>query len=339
MIARTGAMLASWWAWWVGLWARREAPHVMALVRIAVAVVLLWDFATVWRLDLITTLWGMPEVGGLGDVLSRKPVPEMYQWLPPTEATAVATFAVMVGALICLAAGFLTPVAAVVTMLVSSQLAQVLPLGDRGIDLMLRNVLLLLAFSGCGRAWSVDAWLFRGGILGRPLMRLLGPSDAVLAWPRYLLVLQILVMYFAAGIQKTSVTWWPLGDYGAIYLILQDPSIAAFRFGWLEQVFPLTQIASAATMVFELGAGAIFFTWWFRDTRTRPGRMRALFNRLELHKWWMVIGVGLHLGIAATMSLGIFPYAMLALYPAFLHPDELPRRAARRVARDEAIAA
>lgn len=325
MIARIGGA----WAWWVGLWSRRESPRSMAIVRIALSLVLLWDFATVWHLDLITTLWGMPEVGGLGDVSSRKPVPEMYRWLPPTEATALATFWVMVAALVCLAIGFLTPIAALVALLVSSQLAQVLPLGDRGIDLMLRNALCLLALSGCGRAWSLDARLFRGGTLGRLFGRNSGASDAVLAWPRHLLVLQVLVMYFAAGIQKTSVTWWPLGDYGAIYLILQDPSIAAFRFGWLDRVFPLTQLASAATMVFELGAGAIVFAWWFRDTRTRPGGMRALFNRLELHKWWMVIGVGLHLGIAATMSLGIFPYAMLAMYPAFFHPDELHRRGSR----------
>jgi hypothetical protein len=318
MIARIGAG----WTWWVGLWARREAPHVLAIVRIAVALVILWDFATVWHLDLVTTLWGMPEVGGLGDVLSRKPVPEIYQWLPPTAATAWGAWLLMVAALVCLAAGLFTPLAALVALLVSSQLAQVLPLGDRGIDLMLRNVLMLLAFSGAGRVWSLDALLFRKGLP----RRLFGASDTVLAWPRYLLVLQVLVMYFAAGIQKTSVTWWPMGSYGAIFLILQDPSIASFRFGWLERVFPLTQLASASTMVFELGAGAVASTWWFRDTRTRPGNMRALFNRLELHKWWLVIGISLHVGIAMTMSLGIFPFAMLALYPAFFHPDELPRR-------------
>lgn len=324
------------WGWWVGLWARRESPRVQAIVRIGVAMVLLWDFATVWHLDLVTLLWGVPEAGGLGDVMSRKPVPQLYQWLPPVAATAYGAFAVMVGALVCMAVGFLTPVATVVALLTSAQLALVLPLGDRGIDLMLRNVLCLLAFSGCGRAWSVDSWLFRKGFLAR----MFGASDTVLAWPRYLLVLQVLVMYFMAGIQKTSVTWWPLADYSAIYLILQDPSIAAYRFGWLEHIFPLTQLASFSTMVFELGAGLLFFVWWFRDTRTRPGAMRALFNRLEIHKIWMVIGVGLHLGIAATMSLGIFPYAMLALYPAFLHPDELPARLrVRRAAGAEAARA
>jgi hypothetical protein len=310
------------WAWWAGLWARAESPRVLALVRIFTAIVLLYDFWTVWDLGLVLTLWGMPAAGGLGDVMSRVPVPELYQWFPPTEATAYGAWAVMVAALVCLATGLFTPVAAAVALVVSAQLAQVLPLGDRGIDLMVRNVLCLLVFSGSGRVWSLDALLFRGGVLGR----LFGPRDLVPAWPRHLLVLQVLVMYFMAGIQKTSVTWWPFGSYGALYLILQDPSIAAWRFAWLEKVFPLTQLASAATMVFELGAGPILLAWWFRDTRLRGGRARALFNRIDLHKWWMFVGVGLHVGIAATMSLGIFPYAMLSLYPAFFHPDELPRR-------------
>ncbi|MDP2315592.1 MAG: HTTM domain-containing protein [Pseudomonadota bacterium] len=310
------------WMGWAGVWARQESPRVLAVVRICVAMVLLYDFWKVWDLELVSTLWGVPEAGGFGDVLSRTPVPELYRWLPPTVATAYGAWAVMIVALACLAAGFLTPVVALVALLVSAQLAQVLPLGDRGIDLMMRNVLLLLALSGAGRTWSLDARLFRTGLLAR----LFGARALVPAWPRYLLVVQLLVMYFSAGIQKTSVTWWPLGDYGALYLILQDPSIAAFRFAWLERIFPLTQLAAMATMVFELGAAPIALAWWFRDTRLRPGRLRALYNRLELHKLWMFIGVLLHVGIAASMNLGIFPYAMLALYPAFFHPDELPRR-------------
>lgn len=300
------------WTWWASLWARTESPRTLAVVRILVALVLLYDFWKVYDLGLVVTLWGVPEVGGLGPVMTRDPVPEIYQWLPPTAATAWASWAVMVGALLCLLVGFLTPVAGLVALLVSAQHAWILPLGDRGIDLMLRNVLLLLALSGCGRVWSVDAKLF-------------GEKAEIPAWPRYVLVIQLLVMYFAAGIQKTSVTWWPLGGYSALYLILQDPSIAAWKFHWLDRVYPLTQLAAAATMVFELGAGAMILAWWYRDTRTRPGRLRALFNRLELHKLWLVVGVLLHIGIAGTMSLGIFPYAMLAMYPAFFHPDELPR--------------
>lgn len=307
------------WAWWASIWARREAPHSLAIVRILVATVLLYDFWRIWDLDLVATLWAPPDAGGIGDPLARNPVPELFRWFPATAETARAAWGVMVVSLSCLLVGFLTPLAALVAMFTSAQLAEILPLGDRGIDLMLRNVLMLLALSGSHRVWSVDAKLF-------------GARAEVPAWPRHLLVVQILVMYFMAGVQKTAVSWWPMGGYSALYVVLQDPSIAAWKFGWLEDWYPFTQLATAATMVFELLAAPMLLTWWFRDTRTRPGRLRAIFNRLDLHKWWMIVGVFLHVGIAGTMALGIFPYAMLALYPAFFHPDELPRRLGARKA-------
>lgn len=285
---------------------------MLAILRITVSLVLLYDFVYVWHLGIIQTLWGVPEVGGLGDVMSRDPLPEVYRVLSMDATTPMILWAVMVASLLAMLVGFFTPAAIVVAMLTSAQLAQILPLGDRGIDLFLRDVLMILAFSDCGRIWAVDARLF-------------GRKDLAPAWPRHLLVLQILVLYFMAGIQKMAVAWWPWGDYSALYIVLQDPSIAAWKFGWLEKVYPLTQLATAATMVFELLAAPMVLVWWFRATRTRPGRLRALCNRLDIHKPWMVIGVMLHVGIAATMTIGIFPFAMLGVYPAFFHPDELPR--------------
>jgi hypothetical protein len=303
---------ASAWRTWVGLWAHQESPRVLAIIRILVGTVILYDFWKIWDLGLVVTLFGAPAAGGFGDVLARKPVPELYQWFPLTAATAQGAHAVVMIAAFLFVIGFLTPISGIVLLLMWAQLAQVLPLGDRGIDLMMRNVVLLLSLSGCGRIWSVDA-----------LLR--GPAARVPAWPRHLLVLQVLVMYLMAGVQKTAVSWWPLGSWSALYIVLQDPSIAAWRFGWLEKVFPLTQLATASTILFELGSALMPLAWWYRITRTRPGRLRALFNHLDLHHKWMLVGVVLHIGIAATMSLGIFPYAMLALYPAFFHPDELPR--------------
>jgi hypothetical protein len=277
-----------------------------------VGLVLLWDMLAIYRLDLVVRLWGSPELGGFGDVMSRTPVPEMYRWFAPTPGLAWAAWGILTAGLACFTLGLFTPFAGIVALVVYAQVAQVLPLGDRGIDLMMRNVLLLLSLSGCNRIWAMDALIF-------------GRRELVPAWPRHLLIVQLLVMYFMASVQKTAVAWWPWGGYSALYLVLQDPSIAAWRFGWLQEVYPLTQLATASTMVFELLAGPMVLTWWFRDTRTRPGRLRAFWNRLDVHRWWMLVGVMLHVGIAATMAIGIFPYAMLALYPAFFHPDELPR--------------
>ena len=300
------------WQRWVQLWDRKEDPLILAIVRMLVAAVVLYDFLWIHHLGLVEALFTPQEGGGLPDVYSRSPLPELYRVLPGTAATAVAAWTVMVVALVCFGIGFLTPLAGLVVVFTSAQLALVLPLGDRGVDTLLRNVVLILSMSACGRRLGVDGVLFG--------VRRLAP-----AWPRHLLILQLATLYFCAGIQKTALSWGPFGGFSALFLILQDPAIAAWRFDWLARWYPLTQLASVGTVGFVWSAGLIPLVYWFRDTRTAPGRLRALFNTARPLRVWILLGVALHLGIACTMSLGIFPWAMLALYPAFAHPDELAR--------------
>ena len=293
---------------WVALWDDTESPRVLALVRMLVATVLLYDFLYQAWLGIVPTLWAPRKAGGLGDVLGRVPPPALYTWLG-ADAAWVAWSLVVVSC-VTFGIGLFPRLSGLVLLLTYAELAWALPLGDRGIDMMMRNCVLLLTLSGCGRAFSIDAaWR--------------GEAATVPSWPRHLLILQLVVMYFTAGIQKTALSWTPFGGFSALYIILQDPSIAAWRFDWLARVYPLTQLATATTIVFELGAGLLPFAYWYRRTRTRPGRLRAWMNRLPYLRVWMFLGVALHLGIAATMTLGIFPWAMLALYPAFFHPDEL----------------
>ncbi len=298
------------WRAWVGIWSREERPSVLALVRVLVAVVILADFATLQRLGLTEVLFTPQEIGGFPDVSDRNPVPELYRWFAATPAVAQGAWGAVMLSATCFGLGLLTPLSGAVLVLVYAQLAQVLPLGDRGIDMMLRNIVCILSFSACGRVWGLDALLF-------------GRREVAPAWPRHLIVLQVAVMYFLAGIQKVALSWTPVGGYSALYLILQDPSIARHDFGWLRDVYPLTQLASLMTVCFEYSAGLIPLVYWFRATRQQPGRMRAWFNRVRPIRVWLLVGVLLHLGIAATMTLGIFPWAMLALYPAFFHPDEV----------------
>jgi hypothetical protein len=136
-------------------------------------------------------------------------------------------------------------------------------------------------------------------------------------------VLQVVVMYFTAGVQKYGQHWWPWGGWSALYVILHDWSYAARPFGWLRgQPFYLgTQVATAVTMAWQWTYPLVLVHYF--PGLGSPGRIRRLFERYRLHWAWIVVGAGFHLGIAATMQLGIFPWGMLALYPAFLHPEEL----------------
>ncbi len=299
--------------WWVALWDRREPATALAAVRIAIALVMLYDYAVVWQLDLIEPLWAKPPdgyaVGGDGRWSAR--------WLGTDAGSAFALWSISMIALVAVATGTLTRVACVVAVLVSAQLSHRAPDADRGIDALLRIVLLVLALSRSHAMWSVDAWVRRR--IGRPM------AAEIPAWPRYLLFAQLIWVYFSGGHNKTGAEWGPLGGFTALANVLSDPHFARFDPGWVEALHPLTRLGTAATILFELGAPLMLLWTYHAATADRPGRLRRWCNRLRLRWIWIGLGVGFHLGIAATLRLGIFPAGMLALYPVLLLPGELER--------------
>ncbi|HUJ59266.1 MAG TPA: HTTM domain-containing protein [Kofleriaceae bacterium] len=293
------------WRAWVELADRREPPTALALVRIAVGLVMLGDFLWVWHVGLVDPLWSHAPLGFATSYRSWTGLGAHGLWLAATLASA----AVLVGA------G--TRVACVALLLVSAQLAIVDPNSESAIDAILRVVLAILALSRCNARWSVDAWIARR--LGRPM-----PAE-IPAWPRYLLMIQLVWIYFSAGQNKSSAAWGPLGGFTALANALGDPHAARWAPGWLAVVYPLTRVATALTITFELTAPAYLLYYYYAATAERPGRLRAWCNRLRLRWAWIAIGVMFELGIAVTMRLGSFPFGMLALYPVLLRPRELQR--------------
>lgn len=314
------------WSWvkrwsgaWVELWDRREAPHALVLVRIGVAVVLLADLLATWRHDLIELLWAPPPDGIA--IINMKDPPWSVRWFGAGPELAFGLWLASVISACAIAFGALTRVACVVFVFVYAQLSILAPDSDRGIDILLRIVVGILAFSACNARWSIDAWVRRG--IGRPM------PETVPAWPRYLLFAQLIWMYFSSGHSKVGLEWYPHGGFTALGNVLSDPHFARFDPGWVEAIHPLTRVMTAATMLFELAAPlVILFTWW-NLTADRPGRLRRWSNRLRLRWAWIAIGVGFHLGIALTMRLGIFPWGVLAIYPVLFHPTEIERAATR----------
>lgn len=278
------------WRAWVSLWDHREDAAALALLRISVAAVLLVDFLQVHA--LVDALWS--------------PLPAGYARSAGSALWLAATLSLSAVLL-----GLLTPVACGLFVLLSAQLAHLAPEADRGIDMMLRIALGVLACSRCNARFSLDALLLRR--LGRPL------SQTVPAWPRYLLLLQLLWIYFSAGTNKAGAEWGPLGDFAALGNILTDPHFARFDPSWIWP--PLTRLATAATMLFELTAPLYLALYYFAATPLPATGLRRLATRLR--PIWLAAGVAFHLGIALTMKMGIFPWGMLALYPALLLPRDL----------------
>lgn len=305
------------WSAWVSLWRGEEHPRTLAIVRILLGATVLFDFLEIARLDLVTALFAPNPAGGLSDALTRGAVPMWYRVLPGTAGSGAALHAVLVASALAFTAGAFTRTSAAVLVLAWAQFADVLPAGDRGIDTLCRDVLLLYVFAGGGGWLSVDARWSTGSWWG--------DGTPVAAWPRRLLVLQIVVMYFLAGVQKVGLHWWPMGRYGALYLVLQDPAIARYDFAWLARTpwFQLTQLASLVTVLFQDTYPIVLVIRWWKATPERGGLGREVTRRFPwLEYVWLSLGVVFHLALALTTELGIFPWAMLALYPAWLHPDE-----------------
>ena len=309
------ASLSRLWGRWVALWSRTERPTTLAVLRILLPLVVLADQLTVLHLGLVETLWAPADAGGIGDPLGASPPPLLYRFFAATPTTAVVAFWVWVASTLSFCAGLFTRTSGLLMVLIYAQLANILPGGDRGIDMLLRNALLLLALGASGATLSVDARRRTGSWLG----------DGALApaWTRYLLILQLIVVYFTAGMQKVGFAWLPVGHFSALYIVLQDPALAKTAGMDLEPWFWLTQIATATTVLWEWSAPLLGLALIYRDTRTRAGRLRALFNRLDFRALWLFIGVLFHIGIHLTMRIGIFPFAMMALYVSAWHPDEL----------------
>ncbi len=281
-------MIRRAWRAWVELMDRREPATALACVRIGVALVLLSDYAQIYAYDLVEPLFASPPVG-----------------FAATDATVWCHVATV--ALVALALGAGTRIACVAYVFASSKLAIAIPEADRGIDLILRIVIAILALSQCHAKWSVDAWIRKR--LGRPFAAL------VPAWPRYLLLLQVVWIYFSGGTNKGGSTWGPQGGFLALAYTLTAPHLGRFDPAWVDTVLPLTRVATAATMAFELGAPLYLLFYYYAKTADRPGRLRAWCNRNHLRWIWIGLALCFSCGIAFGLRLGIFPYGMMALYP------------------------
>jgi hypothetical protein len=302
--------LGALWRAWVALWDRRESPTALALVRIGVGLVLLVDLIQLGRLGLITPMFAAPPEGYA--VASDGWAPALLGSDP--SAAFTLTLAAVIAA-VCIVLGLATRAACLAFVLVSVQLAQLAPDADRGIHAILRVVLVILALSWSHARWSIDAWVWRR--FGRPL-----PTE-VPAWPRLLILFQVVWIYASAGMNKSGAEWGPVDGFRALANAVCDPHIARLPCDWVRSALPLTQVATALSMVFELGAPLYLAYLYCAETADRPGRLRRIVNTLRLRWVWLALGIAVHLGIAMFLRLGAFPWGMLALYPALLLPRDL----------------
>jgi hypothetical protein len=326
------ARASGWVARWVAFWDEREPPTCLALIRVALALVVIVDLVTLAAHGAIDWIWAPIEAGGVV-TWSGSDTPLFYRIFPASAGSATLLWGGLLASAMGVAAGAFTRASALAHVWFSAQAALIHPGADRAIDRLIRMVLIVLVLSPSAAVWSVDAKRATG--------RFGGDASPAPAWPRYLIFGQLVLTYFGAGLAKGGTHWYPWGGYNALYLTLRDPILSAVDPAWLHSKLShvATQLATAVTHLWELSAPVLLWSAYYRRTSERPGRVRRLFRRIPVRELYVAVGVVFHLTLALTLRLGIFPFAMLACFPAFFRPDELDRAWHRGLAASQRLAA
>ena len=152
----------------------------------------------------------------------------------------------------------------------------------------------------------------------------------VFAWPRYLLVHQLVVMYVATGIGKTSSLWDP--PFHALYYALHRMPYIRMEAPWLSDILPLLQIGAVTTYWWE----TTFFLvglWFMAVNGWLGARLRPIAHKYDLR--WPYLGVGfvMHMLVLVTLDVGPFTWVTFVYYLPLFSPDELSSFGARLRAR------
>ncbi len=304
------------WRSWVGFTSRTEAGTSIAVFRILIGLCVVLTVGWVIAADLVHVLWVSPEHGGMSRIAPGRIV-NALGGPTPAVMTGLAWLTCAMG--LVLAGGFGGPIAGRAVAFVTLQLfmatVDINALAGGSYDELLQNALWLCVLAPTTTTLSAHCRLKTGR----------WTSDApVGVWARYLIVIQLVIMYGSTGLQKLSSYWTPGGDFSALYYILQQPSWHRFDMRWVASIFPLTQIGTAVSWFWEVFAPLWLVAFYFSETADRPGRVRAAFNRLQVRWVYAVLGVVFHLALTVLMDVGPFAPISLAFYAALVHPHEWP---------------
>jgi hypothetical protein len=291
----------------------QEAPTSLALYRILLCSSALYSLAIMGDQDVFEATWVSSRDGGLTHLSSRH---WLFSALGGFDANAVRN---LYHLSLCLLTFGLIGFGGRATLLFAQQsyvaLRTINENSSGGYDSLICLGLLLLGCASSTATLSVDCRLMYGRF-----WRL----TPVSAWPRALLVFQLLLMYSMTGIQKIGHSWTPMGGYTALHYVLNDPTWLRWDLGKLPEMFgPLLRIATAVTWHWEQLSLLLLLHWYFRNTDdTSPSWLRRLFLRWDLRYPWAAIGLMLHVSILVLFDIGPFSIVSLAYYVNLWAPRE-----------------
>lgn len=306
------------WDRWLRLLAVREGAEPLAACRIMAGIGLTASVLFVLANGMIGVLWVNAEFGGYRDLGHGPWLVRILGGPNPVTVWILSILTVLAG--IALTFGLRTRLAAAMGLILFNTLIRLNFHDGSAYDSLLTNQLFLLIWAGSGETWSLDCRLRQGSW---------SASTLVAAWPRYLMILQLVLCYTSTGLQKVTNHWLPGGDLSAVYYVLQDPFWRRWELTpWLGHVFPLTEIGTAMTWWFEVLTPLLLLAFYYRATRERPGRLRKAFNRWDFRLWYAIVGISFHVILHVTMRIGPFSWIILSYYPALWSAREWARRKA-----------
>lgn len=287
-------MMAAWAAW-VRFWARTEDGTPLALFRIGLGVSIAVSLLGDWSTGVAALVWGDVADTPLG----FRHVAHDWRWDLVGGANwdavrcGVGLTAAAAG---LLALGIVPRLAAFATLQGYLALTELNGIASAGFDRVATNALWLLVFAHSGTTLSLPC-RWRSGRWRS--------AEPVPAWPRYLVVIQLSVMYASSGLHKLSPEWFAWSGATALHNMLLTPYWARWDYAaFLGQLAPITSLATVLTWCWECSFWLVPLAM-FGETR---------FHR-QIRTTWAAIGVAFHLGIAVLTNVGPFSAYCLAMYP------------------------
>jgi hypothetical protein len=311
------------WQRWVQRCTAREGATSLALFRIGVGLCVLLSIGSVVAAGLVQPLWIDRAHGGMRTLAHPSWLVALLGGATPAVIwSLVGASLAGAGALVVGVGG--RPVA-LLTALAATNLVDVNGHAGGSYDELMANALWLVFLGGGEQTLSLRARWATGQWW---------PEAHAFAFPRWLGIWQLCLMYGTTGLQKVSAYWVPGGDASALYYILQQPTWHRADMSWLAWWFPLTQVATTVTWLWEVTAFSWILWVYLGEHPDRGGRLGRWARRLHLAEAYALVGLGMHLAIFVTMEVGPFSPLSLAFYPLLVAPAAW-RRLQRRWGRSE----
>jgi hypothetical protein len=275
----------------LSFWVGDVDPRPLALFRILFGLTLLHDLANL-TVDLRAFL---TDEGMLPRGLQVAPRAWSLFHLVGSPFAVGVLFALGCCAVAAFTVGYYTRLATLLSFLfITSVHTRNLYVTDGGDDLV-RNLLFLSLFADLGACFSLDTRVGRRKPAAAPAMGL-----------RFL-QLHVALLYFCAARLKFRAGWL---THNVIYQCLQLEGFVRPPGAWLSAL---------PSMCFALGVLTVGLEWSFAFLAFSPFRI-PLSRALAV-----AAGLAVQVGILATMRVGVFTEAMIAVMVLFTQPEWLDR--------------